>query len=79
MDEKYLPSVSEQIVTLTEQINECKRIIYRNQIENLTFVENNEKAKIAEVAYNNNTLKEKIDVLTKELDRLNASGSNPTK
>ena len=73
MDDKYLPSMAERANTLQEQISECKRMIYRNLVENLTFVENNEKAKIAEVEYNNNTLKEKVDVLTKELENLNAS------
>lgn len=78
MDDKYLPSVEERSLTLKEQINECKRMIYRNLVENLTFVENNEKAKIAEVEYNNNTLKEKVDVLTQELEKLNASsGGSP--
>ncbi len=70
MNDKYLPEIEERIQTIFEQINECKRIIYRNEIENLSFKVNNEKAKIKEVEYNNQTLVEKIDILQKELNRL---------
>lgn len=70
MDDKYLPDVEERVQTISEQVNECKRIIYRNEIENLSFKANNEKAKIKEVEYNNQTLVEKIDLLQAELNRL---------
>lgn len=70
MNDKYLPEIEERIQTVYEQISECKRIIYRNEIENLSFKANNEKAKMKEVEYNNQTLVEKIDILQKELDRL---------
>lgn len=76
--DKYLPSLEERITTIQEQISECQRIIYRNDVENLSFTANNEKAKIKEVEYNNQTLKEKLDILFKELDRLNALSGNPT-
>ena len=77
--DKYLPSLEDRIMTIQEQISECQRIIYRNDVENLSFVANNEKAKIKEVEYNNQTLKEKLDLLFKELDRLNALSGNSTK
>lgn len=70
MEDKYLPDLSERIYTINEQINECKRIIYRNLVENLTFTKDNEKAKIKEVEYNNETLKEKVDTLLEEKARL---------
>jgi hypothetical protein len=76
MDDKYLPSLERRKEMLKIQIEECKTMIYRNLVENLSFVENGEKAKIKEVEYNNQTLKEKIDVLSKEWDNLNASGEN---
>lgn len=76
--DNYLPSIKDRIFTVSEQIEECKRIIYRNNIENLLFTVNNEKAKQKEVAYNNETLKEKIDVLVKELESLNASSGSLT-
>lgn len=70
MNDKYLPPLEDRIAVVSDQIHECKKIIYRNQIENLTFVANNEKAKIKEVEYNNQTLMEKIDTLETELERL---------
>lgn len=79
MDDKYLPPLDERVIILSEQIGECKRIIFRNLTENLTFIENNEKAKIKEVEYNNQTLKEKIDLLSTELESLtNETGSDST-
>lgn len=58
-----------------EQIAECQRIIYRNNLENLTFTVNNEKAKIKEVEYNNQTLKEKLDILFEEWEKLHGQTS----
>lgn len=80
--DKYTLPLSQRTQTVTEQIQECQRIIYRNDLENLTFTANNEKAKMKEVAYNNETLKEKLDLLFGELERLDAeskTGSSPTK
>lgn len=79
--DKYLPSLQERMRVIASQIEECKKIIYRNDVENLSFQANNEKAKIKEVEYNNQTLREKIDVLNEELERLNdegKTGSSPT-
>lgn len=73
MDNKYDLPVEDRVAILVEQIEECKRIIFRNYVENLTFVANNEKAKIKEVEYNNGTLTDKIDTLQAELDRLQKS------
>lgn len=72
MDDKYTLPVDERVRTVKDQIEECQRIIYRNHLENLTFLANNEKARVKEVEYNNQTLKEKLDLLFKELDDLNA-------
>lgn len=69
--DKYLPTVQQRIQTILTQIEECKKIIYRNDVENLSFVANGEKSKIKEVEFNNQTLRDKIDVLTEELKRLN--------
>lgn len=78
--DKYTLPLRLRIQTVQTKIEECQRIIYANHVENLTFIANNEKAKIKEVEYNNGTLKEKLDVLFKELDDLNAeAGSNTTK
>ena len=68
---KYQLEPEERKFIIEEQIGECKRIIYRNDVENLTFTANGEKAKIKEVAYNNETLREKIDILDEELERIN--------
>lgn len=76
MGDDYLPPLNRRKEIIATQIEECKTLIYRNLVENLSFVENGEKAKIKEVEYNNQTLKEKIDVLSKEWDKLNASSGN---
>lgn len=74
--DKYLPVLSEQILMVQDQIGECQRILYRNDLENLVFTAGNEKAKIKEVEYNKQTLKEKLDLLFTELERLNATSGN---
>ena len=71
MDDKYLPSLGERKETLFQQIEECKRIIYRNSLENVMFVANNETARQKEVEYNNELLSNKIDVLIKEWEKFN--------
>lgn len=70
MEDKYLPGLDERKETLFTQIEECKRIIYRNLLENVLFVANGEKAKQKEVVYNNEQLTDKIDALVKEWDKL---------
>lgn len=74
--DKYLPTLDTQKQIVSEQISECQRMIYRNDVENLTFTANGEKAKIKEVEYNKETLKEKLDLLFTELERLNETGSD---
>lgn len=73
---KYDLPLREKQITVQEQIDECRRILYRNYLENLTFTANNEKAKMKEVEYNTGTLKEKLDLLWKEHDRLSSETSS---
>lgn len=68
--DKYQYPLELRKLTIQEQIAECQRMIYRNYVENLSFTVNNEKAKIKEVEYNNQTLKEKLDLLFEEWERL---------
>lgn len=76
--DKYLPPVKRRIDIIETQIAECQTLIYRNNVENLSFVANGEKAKQKEVEYNNETLKEKVDILREELGRLlDEDSSNP--
>lgn len=82
MEDKYTLALGLRKQTVLEQIQECQKIIYRNYLENLSFIANNEKARIKEVEYNNVTLVEKLDILYKELDKLNAeakTGSDTSK
>jgi len=76
--DKYLPPIKRRIQIIETQIEECQTLIFRNNVENLSFVANGEKAKQKEVEYNNETLKEKIDVLTEELKRLLDEDSSNT-
>lgn len=67
--------------TVFEQIQESQRIIYRNDLENLTFKQKNDDDKQLEVETNNKILRKKLDLLFEELDRLNAedkTGSGTT-
>lgn len=76
--DKYLPPIKRRIQIIETQIEECQTLIFRNNVENLSFVANGEKAKQKEVEYNNETLKEKIDILTEELKRLLDEDSSNT-
>lgn len=74
--DKYTLPLHLRINTVQEQIQESQRIIYRNELENLTFKFNNDKHKQVEVSTNNEMLKEKLDLLFEELGRLeNETGS----
>lgn len=74
--DKYRPTNAQKIQMLRTQIEECQTMIYRNDLENLTFIEKNDEDKQTEVKTNNKILSKKIDVLSKELDSLDASSGN---
>lgn len=79
MDQKYLPTVSRRTQIVLEQIGECQNMIYRNNLENLTFIQKKDDDKQLEVQTNNKILSKKIDLLLTELDSLNhEASSNPT-
>lgn len=67
-------NIRKQIIL--EQIQESQKIIYRNDIENLTFVKENNKHKQTEVKSNNEVLCDKLDLLFEELERLNNEDSS---
>lgn len=78
----YLPSVQERIAIVKTQIAESRVIIYRNNLENLTFIQKNDEDKQTEVNTNNKILQRKIDLLSTELKSLEAqveTGSSTTK
>jgi hypothetical protein len=75
---EYLPPIERRIEIIESQIAECQTLIYRNNVENLSFVVNGEKSKQKEVEYNNETLKEKVDILKEELGRLLDEDSSNT-
>lgn len=77
MDKYDLPH-DIKIQTIQEQIAECQRIIYRNYLENLSFTANNEKNRMKEVEANNETLKEKLDLLWEEHDKVSNETSGNT-
>lgn len=72
VDEKYLPEISERIMTIKQQIEESKKIIYREVVElsDPEYARNNQSRTSSE--FNISELKRKIDVLTSELDKLQA-------
>jgi len=69
MDKYTLPLDARKQI-LKEQIFESQKIMFRNDVENLTFNRENNKARMGEVKINNQILREKIDDLTTELARL---------
>lgn len=77
MEDKYLPSVGQRKELVLTQIGECQTLIYRNNLENLTFKANGDKHKQVEVETNKEILKEKIDLLLTELQNLESLSANP--
>lgn len=69
--DKYKLPLEIRIQTVQEQIAESQKIMYRNDIENLTFTAEGDKRHQKEVEINNQTLKDKLDLLWEELGRLN--------
>lgn len=72
MDDKYLPDTQTRQQIVITQIGECQTLIYRNELENLTFKEKKDQDKQTEVETNNGILKRKLDLLFKELEKLYA-------
>lgn len=72
MDKKYLPTLESRKRILMTQIDECQTLIYRNELENLTFKEKKDADKQTEVKTNNGILQRKLDLLYKEWEGLNA-------
>lgn len=68
--DKYRPTISRRKQIVLDQIGECQTLIYRNDLENLTFKQKNDEDKQLEVQTNNNILAKKIDGLLTELDSL---------
>lgn len=69
--DKYTLPLNERLKLVQTQIYECQTMIYRNDLENLTFVAKNDEDKQTEVATNNKILRAKIDLLSTELEALN--------
>ena len=72
MNDKYTLPLEIRKHTVQEQIAETQKIIYRNNLENLSFIADGEKNKQEEVLINNRRLKEKLDLLWGEWEILNA-------
>lgn len=75
-EDKYTLPNSLRLNLVQTQIQEQQTIIYRNYLENLSFVKEGNKHKQTEVNTNNEILKEKLDLLFEELERLNETGSS---
>lgn len=71
MNKYILPLETRKNIVLT-QIIEQQTILYRNDLENFGFKKDNNRHKQTEVATNNEMLREKLDLLFEELERLNA-------
>lgn len=70
MQDKYTLPVKARKDLVGEQIIESQKIIYRNDLENLTFKEKKDEDKQIEVETNNKILRRKLDQLWQELARL---------
>lgn len=68
--DKYTLPINERKSLVQTQIFECQTMIYRNDLENLTFKAKNDEDKQVEVATNNKILRNKIDLLSTELESL---------
>lgn len=75
--DKYTLPINQRLQLVKTQVEECQTMIYRNDLENLTFRAKNDEDKQTEVATNNKILRAKIDLLTTELEGLvNEASSN---
>lgn len=77
--DKYTLPLNQRKQIVQTQIDECQTMIYRNDLENLTFIKKNDEDKQVEVQTNNKILRNKIDLLSTELEALNnETGSSST-
>lgn len=74
--DKYILGLPDRKAVVNDQIYECQKLIYRNNLENLTFKQKKDEDKQLEVETNNNILKRKLDLLFEELGRLQNEDSN---
>lgn len=70
VDDKYLPDVIVRKMVLQDQINESKKIIFRNLLDHKEGTERNQENMVAEAEFNVKQLTRKIDILQNELDAL---------
>lgn len=75
--DKYLPSLEKRKQIVATQIDECQTLIFRNELENLTFKQKKDEDKQTEVKTNNGILQRKLDLLFKEWEKLNAESPSP--
>lgn len=73
--DKYTLPFNRRNEIVRDQIEECQTMIYRNNLENLNFIKKNDEDKQVEVATNNKILRNKIDLLSTELEGLNNEDS----
>lgn len=70
IDDKYLPDVVVRKLVITEQINESKKIIFRNYLDHQEGTKRNQENMVAEAEFNVKQLSKKIDLLEEELAAL---------
>lgn len=70
IEDKYLPDLVVRKLVLSEQINESKKIIFRNYLDYKEGENRNQENMIAEAEFNIKQLTRKIDLLEEELTSL---------
>ena len=70
IDDKYLPDVIVRKMVITEQINESKKIVFRNYLDHQEGTKRNQENMVAEAEFNVKQLSKKIDLLEEELAAL---------
>jgi len=70
IDDKYLPDLIVRKMVVQEQINESKKIIFRNYLDHTEGTKRNQDNMVAEAEFNIKQLTKKIDTLQEELDKL---------
>lgn len=70
VEDKYLPSKTEQEIIIKTQISESKKIIFRSYLEVVEGKLTNNDQLITSSEYNIRTLQKKIDMLEAELKKL---------
>lgn len=69
MDKYTLPLIIRKQLVQT-QIEECQKLIYRNNLNNIAFKKKNDEDKMIEVETNNKILMRELDGLFEEQARL---------